>query len=485
MREDAIKAAPPYPDVALRAPCSVMRIAPSQAPDADTHKRALEGRLNHAWPIYHEPPHRVRDWVTLQHIWRQRRPRMVYYYGAVEQDDQDLYLLLDNTAGGVERIAVSQLHALWRGNPPQMVFLNLVGESIDLGVSIAPLHAPLVITQFSREAEPARRSALDWLSEILEGGEGTDPVLALHDHGLPTAVAWGAYGDWKTETVSKPAREQLPKLLIDRNQQRSLGQNAVRDLVRDQQRRVCCVLAFGAEGNLVDLFPEQLFEHLRRDPIPEVQISRERMWLPDSSTFDESDIDFTLRKHLRLDQRQEVVDELAKRQLRGAGVRIEVMLLNWGVRSTQAKMDITPSALEAWLSFCKEKLASKCPADMRLVCCLSLLTTDDPNQTELNRIKNEWLPTSAFRLVVPQRLDHIELSDLAEFLVSEHHTSCPSELIPEISSLILQETGGRFQSTVELVEQREKEKWYVLRDALAAKFGEPQINDTSKEDAWS
>ncbi len=79
IRETAFDATPTYPDVTLNTPCSVLVIAPTQTPDADAHVRDLQERLDHAWPVYHEPPHRVRDWDSLQRTWRQRRPRLVYY----------------------------------------------------------------------------------------------------------------------------------------------------------------------------------------------------------------------------------------------------------------------------------------------------------------------------------------------------------------------------------------------------------------------
>ena len=49
-------ATPSFPDITLKAPCPVLMIAPSTAPHAEVHYRALEERLKHAWRFYHEKP---------------------------------------------------------------------------------------------------------------------------------------------------------------------------------------------------------------------------------------------------------------------------------------------------------------------------------------------------------------------------------------------------------------------------------------------
>ena len=79
-----LQATPDFPDITLAAPCPVLMIAPSQAPGVDEHHLALEERLKHAWPFYHEPPQRVRDWAALEQAWTRRRPRIVYYYSILK-----------------------------------------------------------------------------------------------------------------------------------------------------------------------------------------------------------------------------------------------------------------------------------------------------------------------------------------------------------------------------------------------------------------
>ncbi len=68
IREHDFEATPKYRDVTLNTPCSLLMIAPSRAPEADAHARDLQERLDHAWPVYHEPPLRVRLGVATEHL---------------------------------------------------------------------------------------------------------------------------------------------------------------------------------------------------------------------------------------------------------------------------------------------------------------------------------------------------------------------------------------------------------------------------------
>lgn len=172
-----------FPDITLKAPCSVLMIAPSSAPDTDPHHRDWEEQLKQAWPSSHAPFQWVRDWNALEQAWTKYRPRIVYYYGPMENEGQTLTLLLDGPQG-VDRRPVTALSQLWQGNPPRILFFNIVGSSVSTGTAMSALSAPLVITQSSVNARDARQAVLAWLHELLITSEATDPVWALHHHGL-------------------------------------------------------------------------------------------------------------------------------------------------------------------------------------------------------------------------------------------------------------------------------------------------------------
>ena len=261
---------------------------------------------------------------------------------------------------------------MWGAQPPQLLFCNFVGAPVSPGTALGNLQLPLMISQSGVDARDARRAALAWLHAVLEGDEDTDPVWALHQYGLPSAVAWGAYGTWRTRTANEPPKDKLAHLLLDRKMQRALGHTAVSELVRDGERRLCCVLAYGTEGNLVELFAEQLYEHLRRNAREVAQVRRLPLPLPTSTSFEVPQLEFEVRRQLGLSDRDTLGTALAERKPRGPGRARPILLLDWGTRGTTSDNRLSLGALEAWLTFCCQHLAVQCPKDLRLVSCLTL-----------------------------------------------------------------------------------------------------------------
>ena len=74
-----------------------------------------------------------------------------------------------------------------------------------------------------------------------------------------------------------------------------------------------------------------------------------------------------------------------------------------------------------------------------------------------------------FRLELLPPLDQIEANDLADFLNGPGNSSCPDDMLPVMPELIVKVTSGRFQETVELIEQAERTGWYELYDELRAR----------------
>jgi hypothetical protein len=476
---------PGSPVVELKAPCPVLMIAPSTAPDAEGHHRAVEERLKRAWPSYHEPPQRVVTWKALEQAWERRKPRIVYYYGPAESDGKTLTLSLDGPQG-IDRRPVSELAQLWQADPPQIVFCNLVGEQVSSGMALSELNVSLAITQNGVDPAEARRAALAWLYELLEGHEDTDPVWALSQHGLKTAVAWGAYGTWRTRTIVEAAKDKLIRLLLDRKQQRALGHDAVRELVRDGERRVCSVLAYGAEGNLAALFAEQLYEHLRRNVKEVAYVYRLPLRLPPAPSFDGTKLEFEVRRQLGVSDCDSLGTALAQRAPRGPGRARPVLLLDWGVRGTTVEDRLSIAGLEAWLVFNRQQLCTQCPKELRILSCLALELAIDRHtileQTVNNRLREARFRDRAFRLELLPRLDKIEANQLADFLDGPENSTCPDDLIPVMPELIINQTDGLFQRTVELIELAERTSWYGLYDSLKAQSRQPNDDSIAKDD---
>ena len=313
-----------------------------------------------------------------------------------------------------------------------------------------------------------------------------DPVWALHQHGLSTATAWGAYGTWRTRTTNEPPKDKLAHLLLDRKTQRALGHTAVSELVRDGARRLCCVLAYGAEGNLVEMFAEQLYEHLRRNAKEVAQVRRIPLPLPVTAAFDVSQLAFEVRRQLGLSDRDALGSALTERKPRGPGRARPILLLDWGTRGTTEGNRLSIGALEAWMTFCCQHLAAQCPKDLRLISCLALEIDQERHATLEQAVKalraEARFRERTFRFELLPPLDQIEANDLADFLNSPGNSSCPDDKLAVMPELIVKATSGRFRETVELIEQAERTGWYELHDTLSVKAAQP-TDSAMKKDA--
>jgi hypothetical protein len=321
---------------------------------------------------------------------------------------------------------------------------------------------------------------------VLEKGEDADPVWALHQHGLSNAVAWGAYGTWRTRTSNEPARDTLARLLLDRNAQRTRGHGVVSELVRSNERRLSCVLAYGTEGNLAELFAEQLYEYLRQNAKEVAQVHRIPMRLPDAASFDADKLAFEVRRYFGLSDRESFGTALDQRKPRGPGRAKPVLLLDWGVRGTTEQNRLSTAGLESWLTFCSQQLSAQCPKDLRLVSCLTLQIAQESHETlkkRMEELRNKApFRDRSFRLQLLPPLDQVSASDLADFLDGTDNSSCPDDLIPIMPDLIVAATDGQFEKTVKLVEQAEQTSWYALHDELVAQSDQSEASEAEEDE---
>jgi len=79
-------------------------------------------------------------------------------------------------------------------------------------------------------------------------------------------------------------------------------------------------------------------------------------------------------------------------------------------------------------------------------------------------------------------LDHIDASDLADFLDNRSNATCPDDLLPDIPELLVRKTAGQFHATVDLIEQAERTSWYELYDQLRAELGPSTGGTTARDD---
>jgi len=463
------------PNVQLRTPCPCLVVSCSaDAADGDRgerHFRAFEELLARVWPHYRGAPQHATDRGALEEALRRRRPRIVYFYGPADATGSEIRLRLGD---GDEGVSLGELAATWRHAPPEVLFLNLVGELRDASGALAALSpaVPLVVAHYaaSEEAAEARTRALGWFQSLLEGDERADPVALLQDRALPGAVAWVGYDNWTTRTTDASPRPKLARLLLDRKPQRARARNAVDELMRERGRRLCCLIAYGEPGNHLELFWDQILEHLQRNAADVAHVVHLRLELADGPSFDLGALDRRLREVLRLEPGEPVMGALMQRRPRAPGPARPLLLLDWGIRGEDRGGPISTRALETWLELCNDRLASQTPEELRLLSCLALERPADRHEaiaSAVDRLRGQpRFRNRAFRIELLPPIGRVTSNDLADFLDGHGNSSCPDDLIPAIPELMLRATGGRFAPTVELIETAEKTSWYELYDRL-------------------
>jgi hypothetical protein len=470
--------APLFPDVTLRAPCTVLMIAPpppATKPDsADSHYRGLEEHLLRAWPVFGgKRCQRVIDWPGLAQAFRQHKPRIVYYYGYAVGNGRELKLPLQSSSGSMEWRLLDSLTELWGNHPPQVMFFNLIDvtpTAVGTAMSRFTPGVPLIVTQTcpADHLHAARQATLKWFHVLLEGNEDMNPISALHQHGLETAIAWSGFGHWQTSTAREPPKEALARLLLDRKLQRGRIHQAVSELVQDRDRRLCCIITHGTqEDNLVELFPDQMVEYLRRHAQETVHIRRQRLHLPAGSHFSVADIEARVYRDLGLGPHDSLANLLGQRKPPALGRAHPLLFLDWGVRKSTEETGTDEAALAAWVEFCCQQLIVEHPGDLRLLSCLCLERPQNAHDVISKAVRElrKQFRHRAFRLELLEPLHDVDVDDLADFLGSGYST-CPDDLFQLIPELIIQRTKGKFAETVALIERAEQTSWYELHDEL-------------------
>lgn len=473
---------PQYPDVQLHTPCEALIITPESPGGplrSESHGLDLQQLFQERWPAYPWPPQfaasrqDIEDYVKT----KEYRPRIIYYYGAAEVAGGELKL----TMGDGQRLALSELAAIWTRYSPRIVFLNLVGQALRPGLaSVADLlpAIPCIAVQTTSGGNTleARAAGLGWLGALLAGD---DPVAAWHAYGLPDASVWAAYRRWQTHTVMQPAPEDLIEVLLDRHNQRALITDSIMDLVQSPDCRLQAVLVHGGRTNLVERFSIQLLDHLRRKARDPVSVKRLELRLPPAATpFSPQDIEQAVRRRLNLAFREPIIGHLAAMAPERIGKAFPVVLLDWKMTGNlpQDILLLTPQ-LEAWLTFCRDELAHPCPQGLRLVSYLALEHPDSQNDAlkqDLDSLYRRFLgdPTFAFEILPP--LANVTDKDLVRYFSDRQHCNCPEVMRARLPFLIYQATnGGAFDDTVKLLRKGARNFWHDLYDDLKKEYGLP------------
>lgn len=345
-----------------------------------------------------------------------------------------------------------------------MLVLDTVGEG-----PLAPPVPGVATLLHLRHPHKDTRAAAAWWSDVLISDRG--PVRAFCD--LPEDVRRrGAvvtdYQEWRVEHSDYVPKVDRPRAHLDRRDQRRVVLEAVEELVKKPRRRVTCVVAYGAEGNLVDHFAVQMIATLKERATTLASVRRYPIDLPtERDGLDRRQILEHFSEVFQLQPSQPLSAAFPSRR---AGPRAKpVHFLDWGTYPGKDHEPLRSGHLETWVTFCRDELESACPPDSRILSYLGLVSHPE-RHTGIEQVVSDLKlrhHQPHFDLVALPALGTVEAEDLLRFLSDGHNSSCPEAFLADFPERIVKHTGGSFEATVRLLEETERaNRWWELDEEL-------------------
>lgn len=487
------------------APASVLIIAPHCAAPSDEpaaavpHVQAIGEVLQKAWPSARQQDYLrvVRTRNEVANALRGMRPHLIYIRAPASTRGQQPGLLLDvlNDAGRTDWLSLEELAALCRSTvpPPQVIYLDVHGLGSVEATPVAGLAnaTSLLIWRRLPEWQPdSTTQACAWLHRWLCDGE--DPIRALpradgkgRSAEALTIAVHDRYRNWTTARALRGSASDLPRLTLDRDEQKALVVRHVNELASSDKWRVMALVAYADRGNLLGSLAEQLQHELERDEA-KAACNWRHLQFPGERENLRRDLEAELRLQLGADP-GEMEKHLLRRHapnVKGSGKRA-IVCLDWGVfgETSAGQPPLTSSHLRCWLEFCSQFLGAHCPDDLRVVCLLAI-ETPLSKHAGLNRaletfLGEPWCTSERFRLDPLPPLTSVSFRHLLNYLVDKP-SGCDAAIRPEVARLLVERTGGDFAHVVELIEEAQRGSWYDLRrrlrgEAVAASPADDEI----------
>lgn len=469
---------PELPPHTLNMPGPTLLVFPEldTDPAAAAHLKDLRGLLDGLWGA-RKRPSLVFEATDRAGIERHLAdsPRLVYVYGRVEPADDGWRLRLTDGQGPT----FADLRGHFTPSPPSALFLNLLGDdAVEALPETACLSQPpgcrFVALQATPRNQPevAQRAGLAWLEAILSDDQRLDPVTALHGNDHAFAACRTAYSAWDSQLGGAQLDEDLARLLLDRDRQRSALNQARDDFIAPRAKlRVQCFLAAGTPGNRIEDFPQQALTHLQLHHRTGVRVLLHGVSvLPTDQDLDS--IELRLRRALDLPS-VHPAEGLRPKQPRLSNETL-LPILAWGLKpgaDPAQRRDVA----RAILRFNRERLAPGCPDDIRV---LSLIALEPDDADELDTLRDDlqtlddtltdgagYNRAPAFRFEALDPLGGVDKRHLRAYFGSEHCT-CPDDLRLAYPGLLL--NGRRempFDEAVDLIRAARDQGWRAWKQA--------------------
>ncbi len=470
----------------------------SARPGSARHRSPVAALFAQLRPRHRDAVVEVSSVADLRHALQRSRPQVVCIELACDATHGEPVLLL-GPDDAREPFPVQDLEqALLRAEPaPCLLILALRGAAAAqlmarlaarLGERIA-----LVLRLATGDAQTARHVLLALLRAWL--GEGKEPVAALHrllrtplpgDADGPLSADPACIGihadvlDWRTDPDGRSRHDPLPRLALDREDQKAGVNRMLDDLVKDPRLRVLSIVAYGTPDNRLAELPEQL----RWDAEDRVQDSADITPVRIDLPAPRPDLADCLPGHVAQTLRAapgEAPGALLRRQC-PPGLRpgtAAVLWLDWGLQvhdGSKAQGAAIQAALDAVIRYAARHLAAACPDDLRLVCMLCIELPEDRNagiEGLLRHLRSQpWHRSDRCKTRSLQPLGQVDEQHLSDYL-AQIHTELDRLSRDELVGLILARTQGAFDATVALLEQGRNASWPDLLLRLRGADTEP------------
>jgi hypothetical protein len=329
--------------------------------------------------------------------------------------------------------------------------------------------ADLPLILWPRYKEPGPQ----WGTQLLEFlhlwlREKQDPVEAFHNLGddpdRATFRLLAGYRDWQIAGPAAPARRVQD--LLDRIDQKARVLRECQQLAKSgSPRKVMALIAHGGPHDGIGHHGDQLV-HVLETEAHSVAVKRVKLEIP------------AVRQDLSRDLEDQLKQLVAgpantRQALRALGPRRtgESVPLLWLDCGSVSGSELSRAELVRWVAFADECLLPNCPADLRIVLYLGILFEEESLEaasTSLEELESTAAVQRGTALIALKRLHAVPAKELSDYL--REHSACPEA--GRAARLIHAASGGKFNRTVELVEQGEK-SWLTLLAELETQHPAP------------
>lgn len=303
------------------------------------------------------------------------------------------------------------------------------------------------------------------------------PALALRTVaavGLRPPVLYTRAETFTVRAVPSERPTQFSPWRVDRDAQRALVDRHVNELLTVGAQRVEAIIAYAAPRNHLDQFSRQALDYLDRR---KVEYRRVPVQLPARRG---PGLRAALPEELRQQLSARDGEDTTALLRRWAGPRNRLLWIEWGCHQAS---DLKPADLLQFLEFTSAELTRDCPRDLRIVSFIALEAPRDKHPTLAEKIGEAAvrLFTDRFRCSLLPPLDSIQQMDLLSWLRDPHNSTCPPMRINEAARLIIEKTGGDYESVVALLHEAERVTWSTLLRRLGQGAGAPA---DPNDDSW-